>query len=85
MTLEPSYKDKLNNMDFEQLIMERENLVGDLYDLECDIREGFIEDEFSSLLDDPDHYKATLQSLAMLSTQMSQRIPEFIAKWQRFE
>ncbi len=71
----------LNNHDFEQLILQKDRLVGHLYELEEDIREQSSiasKDEFTVLMR---AYSQKLIQLSLLCEYMSQHSPELAKEW----
>ncbi len=81
MSNEREYIASLQKLDFEQLILEKEDLVGSLFDLEWNIREQACPASAAQQSCDLLEYARTLKKLSVLSQHMSGRTIEFAEEW----
>lgn len=81
MGTEYEYLAALQKLDFEQLILEKEDLVGHLFDLEWNIREQSCPASCAQASCDLLEYARALRRLSVLSGHMSGRTIEFAEEW----
>ncbi|MDO4854087.1 MAG: hypothetical protein Q4A43_01490 [Coriobacteriia bacterium] len=81
MSSEREYIATLQKLDFEQLILEKEDLVGSLFDLEWSIREHACPDSATQQSCYLLEYARSLRRLSVLSQHMSGRTIELAEEW----
>ena len=81
MSNEREYIATLQKLDFEQLILEKEDLVGSLFDLEWNIRENACPASTVQQSCDLLEYARALKRLSVLSQYMSGRTVELAEEW----